>query len=129
MSARWRAHEHWRQCDQIWRFIGLWPTFKCFWQHLICPNISHSSGIFVNVSKSIISLVKSFWAISLDIWQFFWSHCLAISRLQQERIITIIVVEYWVSHMVQERRVKGSNASHRECSTCRELGIGPELPT
>ena len=31
-----------QQCDQIWRFIGLWPTFKCFWQHLICPNFSHS---------------------------------------------------------------------------------------
>ena len=30
------------QCDQIWRFIGLWPTFICFWQHLICPNLSHS---------------------------------------------------------------------------------------
>ena len=30
------------QCDQIWRFIGLWPTFKCIWQHLICPNLSHS---------------------------------------------------------------------------------------
>ena len=30
------------QCDQIWRFFGLWPTFKCFWQHLICPNFSHS---------------------------------------------------------------------------------------
>ena len=31
-----------QQCDQIWRFIGLWPTFKCFWQHLICPNLSHA---------------------------------------------------------------------------------------
>ena len=47
------------QCDQIWRFIGLWATFKCFWKHLICPNISHSYGIFVKVSKYIIFLVKS----------------------------------------------------------------------
>ena len=30
------------QCDQIWQFIGLWATFKYFWQHLICPNLSHS---------------------------------------------------------------------------------------
>ena len=30
------------QCDQIWRFIGLWATLKCFWQHLICTNLSHS---------------------------------------------------------------------------------------
>ena len=24
------------QCDQICRFIGLWATFKSFWQQLIC---------------------------------------------------------------------------------------------
>ena len=24
------------QCDQIWRFIWLSTTFKCFWKHLIC---------------------------------------------------------------------------------------------
>ena len=23
------------QCDQIWRFIELWATFKSFWQQLI----------------------------------------------------------------------------------------------
>ena len=47
------------QCDQIWRFIGLGATFKSFWQQLICPNLSHSKGIFVKESKSIIFLVKS----------------------------------------------------------------------
>ena len=48
------------QCDQIWRFIGLWATFKSFWQQLIFPNLSHSQGIFVKESKSIIFLVKSY---------------------------------------------------------------------
>ena len=38
------------QSDQFWRVIRLWPTFKCFWQHLICPH---------------------FWASFIDIWQFF----------------------------------------------------------
>ena len=27
------------QCDQIWRFIGLWATFQSFWRQLICPNL------------------------------------------------------------------------------------------
>ena len=31
-----------RQCDQIWRFIGLWATFQSHWQQLIRPNLSHS---------------------------------------------------------------------------------------
>ena len=30
------------QCDQIWRFIGLWATYKRFWQHLIFTNLPHS---------------------------------------------------------------------------------------
>ena len=30
------------QCDQIWQFIGLWASFKSFWQQLICPNLPHS---------------------------------------------------------------------------------------
>ena len=38
----WSAIISANQCDQIWRFIGLWATFKCFWQHLICTNLSHS---------------------------------------------------------------------------------------
>ena len=57
------------QCDQIGRFIGLWATFKSLWQQLICPNFPHSE------SKSIIFLMKSFWATFIDIWRFFWSHC------------------------------------------------------
>ena len=24
-----------QQCDQIWRFIGLWATFQSLWQRLI----------------------------------------------------------------------------------------------
>ena len=36
------------------------PLFKAFGQQLFCPNIPHSSAIFVKVSKSIIFLVKSF---------------------------------------------------------------------
>ena len=31
-----------KQCDQIWRFIGRWATFQSLWQQLIWPNISHS---------------------------------------------------------------------------------------
>ena len=65
------------QCEQIWRFIGLWATFKCFWQHLICPNLSHSKGIFVKGSKSIIFLVKSgLGKFYRHLAIFFWSHCL-----------------------------------------------------
>ena len=32
------------QCDQIWRFIGLWATFQNLWQKLIGPNLSHFVG-------------------------------------------------------------------------------------
>ena len=28
-----------QQCDQIWRFFGLWATFESLWQQLICPNL------------------------------------------------------------------------------------------
>ena len=52
------------QCDKIWQFIGLW-------QQLFCPILSHSLVFFVKMSKSIIFLVKSFWATFIDIWQFF----------------------------------------------------------
>ena len=47
------------QCDQIGRYIGLWVTFQSLWQQLACPNILHSSAIFVKVSKSLIFLVQS----------------------------------------------------------------------
>ena len=30
------------QCNQIWRFIGLWATFQSLGQQLICPNLPHS---------------------------------------------------------------------------------------
>ena len=30
------------QCDQIWRFIGLWGIFYSLWQQSICPNLPHS---------------------------------------------------------------------------------------
>ena len=59
-NCLWHWHQDSKQCDQIWRFIGLWPTFKCFWQQTICPNLPHSLAFFVKVSKSIIFLVKSF---------------------------------------------------------------------
>ena len=69
------------QCDQIWRFIGLWTTFKSFWQYLICPNLSHSYGIFVKESKSIIFLVKSFLGkFYRHLAIFFWSRCRQCSR-------------------------------------------------
>ena len=48
------------QCDQIGQFIGLRATFKSLWQQLICPNLPNFKSIFVNVSKSLIFLVKSF---------------------------------------------------------------------
>ena len=37
---------HHFQCDQIWRFFGIWATFQSLWQQLICPNILHSYTIF-----------------------------------------------------------------------------------
>ena len=46
------------QCDQIGRFIALWTTIQSLWQLSICPNLLHSSAIFVKVSKSVIFLVK-----------------------------------------------------------------------
>ena len=48
--------------------------FKSIWQQLICPNLPHSYAISVKMSKSIIFLVKSFWATFIDIWQFFSGH-------------------------------------------------------
>ena len=62
------------QCDQIGRFISLWATFQSQWQQFYCPNCPHFLAIFVNVSKSFIFLVKSFWAPFIDIWQFFSGH-------------------------------------------------------
>ena len=60
-KIKWKGGRGWpikklncRQCEQIGRFIRLWASFKILWQQLICPNLSHSYAIFVNVSKSII---------------------------------------------------------------------------
>ena len=39
------------QCDQIWRFIGLWPTFKWFWQHL--HNLPKSLTFLRNFGKGV----------------------------------------------------------------------------
>ena len=64
-----------RQCDQIWRLIGLWETFKSLWQQLICPNLPYSLAIFVKMSKSIIFLVKSFLGnFHRHLAIFVWSH-------------------------------------------------------
>ena len=41
------------QCDQIGQFIGLDATFQSLWQHLVCPNLTHSEAIFIEVSKSL----------------------------------------------------------------------------
>ena len=59
------------QCDQIGRFFY---TLGNFWkplQQLICPNLLHSSAIFVKVSKCLILLVKSMLGNFYSIWQFF----------------------------------------------------------
>ena len=57
--------------DQIGRFIGLWANFQSLWQQLICPNLPHSSAIFVKVPKSLIFYWNHCWATFIDIWQFF----------------------------------------------------------
>ena len=62
------------QCDQIGRFIGLWATFQSLLQQLDCPYLPHSFAIFVKVSKSLIFLVKSFWATFIDLWRLFTGH-------------------------------------------------------
>ena len=66
------------QCDQIGRFIGLWAAFQSLWEQFICPNLIHSKAIFVKVSKSLILLLKSFWATFIDIWRFFTGHTVTI---------------------------------------------------
>ena len=64
-----------KQCDQIGRFIGLGATFASLWQQLIYANLPHSLAIFVNVSKSIIFLVKSLLGnFYRHLVTFFWSH-------------------------------------------------------
>ena len=69
------------QCDRIGRFIGLWAAFQSIWQQLISPNLPHSQAFFVKVSKSVIFVVKSFWATFIDIWRFFTGHTDSLSYL------------------------------------------------
>ena len=64
-----------------WRPV--WPDWAIYWtlgnflQRLATNNLPKSPtflGIFVKLSKSIIFLVKYFWATFIDIWRFFSGH-------------------------------------------------------
>ena len=64
------------QCDHIGRFFALWATIQSQWQQLFYPNRPHCWAIFVKVSKSFISLVKSFLGnFYKHLAIFIWSHC------------------------------------------------------
>ena len=57
------------QCDQIWRFFGLWATINL-------PKSPTFLANFVKVSKSFIFLVKSFLGnFYRHLAIFFWSNC------------------------------------------------------
>ena len=57
--------------------LGDLLDFGQLFKALICPNLSHSWGIFVKVSKSFIFLVKSFLGNFNRFFAiFFWSHCM-----------------------------------------------------
>ena len=63
-------------CGLIGRFIALWATFWSLWQQLFSPKRPHFLAIFVKVSKSFISLVKSFLGnFYRRLATFYWSHC------------------------------------------------------
>ena len=56
--------------DQIWQF-ATWATFQSLWKQYFAQ-IDHILGIFVKLSKSFVSLGKSF----MDIWKFlFLDNC------------------------------------------------------
>ena len=59
-----------RLCD----LFDFGQLFKAFGNNLICSNLPHSYAIYVKVSKSLIFLVKSFWATFIDIWRRFTGH-------------------------------------------------------
>ena len=61
------------QCDQIWRFIGLWAIFKSLWQQLICPNLPTFLGNFYKDVK-ICHFCNNFWATFMGIWRFCSGH-------------------------------------------------------
>ena len=63
------------QCDQIGRLFILWATCQSPWQQLFCPNCRHILSIFVNLSKSLILLAKSFLGnFYRHLVTFHWSH-------------------------------------------------------
>ena len=57
-----------------WAIYWTLGNFWSLWQQLICPNLPHSYGIFVRVSKSFIVLVKSFMANFYRHLAFFSGH-------------------------------------------------------
>ena len=57
-----------------WALFWTLGNFWSLWQQLICPNLPHSYGIFVRVSKSFIVLVKSFMANFYRHLAFFSGH-------------------------------------------------------
>ena len=72
------------QCDQIWRFIGLWTTFQSLWQQLVCLNLPHSQAIFVKVSISLIFLVTLFMGnFYRNLATFYWSQWLRVKYTLQ----------------------------------------------
>ena len=80
-----------RQCDQIWRFIGLLASFQSQWQQLICPNLPHSQATFckgVEIFHFSSEIILGNFYRHLAI--FFWSHC-----LQGKRVIILYSSFFW----------------------------------
>ena len=71
------------QCDQIWRFIGLWATFSSLWQLVIGPNLTHSKAIFLKCQNLSLFEWNHFWAIFIDIWRSFSGHTCCCSKLRK----------------------------------------------
>ena len=82
--AHGKGSWHSRQCDQIRRFFALWATIQGRWQQLLYSNRPHYKAILAKVTKSIIFLVKSFWATFIDIWRFLSGHTDSRSLQTQE---------------------------------------------
>ena len=87
-----------QQCDQIWRFIGLWPTFTCFLQHLIYPNLSHSQAIFVKMSKYFYSAII-FGQLLQTFGDFFSGHtgrqCHLLSKILAPIYFYLLDINRW----------------------------------
>ena len=62
------------QCDQIGRFIALWPTFQSQWQQLFCPNCPHFRQFLKRCWNLTFFLWNNFWATFIVIWQLFTGH-------------------------------------------------------